>query len=52
MIKFEELKNLLQVEIDKAEKPFKEGNKTPNQYQQGHIDGLKKALNIIIVKYL
>ena len=52
MIKFEELKNLLQTEIDKTEKPFKEGNKIPSQYQQGHIDGLKKALNIIIVKYL
>jgi len=52
MIKFEELKNLLQAEINKTEKPFKEGNKTSNQYQQGHIDGLKKALSIIIVKYL
>jgi len=49
MIKFEELKKLLENEIKKAEEDTK--NQT-EEYKEGYINGLKQALNKIIVEYL
>lgn len=51
-IKFDELKKMLEKEILLAEKPFRDKERIPNDYELGYIAGLKAALSKIIREYL